>query len=719
MRRKIYFITSILSVVLVLHGNALAQLSKADSLRKIYLSKPDDTSRVTTALQLANLYELTNADSAAKYSRLALSLAQSLDYKKGIADAMEMVGASLSSQSRYDSALYYLRRSLQLSKIYGLDTIISSKYNHIANIYFFRARYVEALQYYDSAKRVAQRNNNLEFEAVANSNIASVYYKMGMYERALEHYLAGLRINELKPGNAAIATNYSNIANVYFRLKDYNKALEYLDRVMELNRKNGVADYIIGNLTTYALIYNDRKMYDSSLHYLEEAMQLATKLNDPYIINIIKGNIAECYLNKNDLGNANELYKQSLLLSAKIGDDEGLAVAKAGIGVVLLKQGKYTTGRNYMQEALASFRKMGIMEQAMDVAGKLASSYEEAGDYKNAYFYHTIKTNLADSIGKSKTRQNAEQLVFDYELQKKEAEIDLLEKDKIIAVADRKNQEAFLWAVSVGFLLSLIIAFLFYWNVHSVKRNRTYILEQKKVLEEQAQKLTELNDFKDSTFSVLAHDLRSPVNALTSTMMMLDEKIISPEEFILYKQELSNKLQAVSMLLDNMLYWARSQMKGENTLEIEKLNIKTKVNRVITMVSDAAAQKNITLKNEVPEVVTALADRAQLDIVIRNIVANAIKFTHYGGEVKITAYEDQYSTHISISDNGVGMTADQVANLFKAEVYISTSGTGGEKGTGLGLQLCYDIVKRNGGEIVVKSAPGLGSTFIIILPNGR
>src|SRR5690606_32057550 len=115
----------------------------------------------------------------------------------------------------------------------------------------------------------------------------------------------------------------------------------------------------------------------------------------------------------------------------------------------------------------------------------------------------------------------------------------------------------------------------------------------------------------DNTFSVLAHDLRSPVNALTSTMMLLDEKIISPEEFIVYKTELNNKLQSVSMLLDNMLYWAKSQMKGENRMDIQQINIRAKVARIIAILSDAASQKKITLINKVPEGINGFADRDQ------------------------------------------------------------------------------------------------------------
>lgn len=703
-----------------MQGTIQAQVTKADSMHKALVAhKTNDSDKVNISLYLANAYELSSTDSLLKYAKLANALALKIDYQKGVANALELFGAYYSGKGIYDSALYYFDKSIVVAKNNDLKSIISSKYNHIANVYFLRSQYAKALTYYDSSKKVAEETNNTEFIAATNGNIASVYYKMGNYSRALTYYLESLKMQE-KIGyeKTSASTNFSNIANVYYRLKQYDKAIVYLKKGLALNKKAGTLDYIIGNLTTYSMIYNDKKMYDSSLYYLNDALVLAKKLGDPFVLNIVKGNMAECYYKMGNYDKALELYEESLQVSNQLGDSEGIALAQAGIGSVFIDKGNGIKGRSYLVSALSLLQALGIKEQALEVSKKLASGFEDAGNYKEALKYYKIAGTYRDSLSRENAKKDVEQLLFNYEIQKKEDEIALLEKDNDIQQSKNNLQLVIIFAVSGVLILAIMIALLFFRSLRLEQKSIKTILKQKEEIEEQTIRLHELNKFKDNTFSVLSHDLRSPVNALTSTMMLLDENLITPEEFAFYKQELNEKLQSVRILLDNMLYWAQSQMKGELTLEIVKLYPHVKVQKAFLVLSDAARQKNITLKNNVPADLIAYGDKDQLDIVIRNLVSNAIKFTHRSGFVKVTAeqnYRDK-TVEISITDNGVGMTDEQMQMLFSRAAHVSTKGTGGEKGTGLGLQLCYDIMQRNNGSIRVSSRPGLGSVFTIVLP---
>jgi signal transduction histidine kinase len=513
-----------------------------------------------------------------------------------------------------------------------------------------------------------------------------------------------------------IASDVSNIANVYMRLGQHDKAIAYVQRGLTLYTEAGAKEHMLGCLTTYAIVYNDRKMYDSSLHYLLQASQLAAQLQNPYLQNILNGNLAECYLKKGEKDKAFALYSESVEMSKKLDDAEGLAVAKAGLGEIYVGRGNTLLGHSYLKDALGILQQLGIKEQVLGIAEKLADSYEQVGDFKSALQYYKIKTAYNDSLQKDKGRRDAEQLLFNYEIQKKEDEIKLLQQDNAIKQNKNNTQLTILVALSIGLILTIIVAYLFFKNLKNERSTRKIIQAQKEEIEEQTHKLRELNTFKDNTFSVLSHDLRSPVNALTSTMMLLDENIITPEEFGLYKQELNDKLQSVSILLDNMLYWAQSQMKGQLTLEIIQLNVRNKVQKAFLVLSDAAKQKNIKLDNRVPADMVAFADKDQVDIVVRNLISNAIKFTHRSGEVVVSAVHNGNFIELSVTDNGVGMTSEQMSKLFNKTEHISTRGTGGEKGTGLGLQLCYDIMLRNHGDLKVSSKPGLGSVFTIILP---
>jgi signal transduction histidine kinase len=684
---------------------------KGDSIRNVLqLGKHDDSTQVLLLLLLANEFEGIDADTMNSLGIRALQLASTINFERGISNANEIIGASYSMKGKNDSALYYYRLSLDYAIAHNLNRTVASKYNHIANVYFLTGKYPDANTYYDSAITTARENGDKELEAKALSNLAGVYYKMGNYSRALNNYLQGLKIQERLGLMDNIATDVSNIANVYYRLGMYTKAIAFTDRAMALHRKSGIKERMVGSLTTYALIYNDRKMYDSALYYLNQGLKLAEEMQSPFLQNILIGNIAEAQLKKGDFTKAADLYSQSIKMSEKLDDAEGLAFAKAGLGAVYLKQEKTHEGRILLQDALQMMNQLSIREQALDIASKLAQSYESTSDFKNAYKYLNIENAIADSLKKEKAREEVKQLIFNYEIEKKENEIRLLQKDNAIIESTNRYQKILLWTFLCAFIVTSIVAYLVYRNMQQVRKSR-------KLIEQQAKKLAELNDFKDNTFSVLAHDLRSPVNALTSTMMLLDEEIISPAEFVTYKQELNNKLQSVSILLDNMLHWAKSQMKGEHTLEIERLNIKRKILKTISVLGDAAKQKNININSDVPAEVWAWGDKDHIDIIIRNLVSNAIKFTKDGGDISISAHSVGTVTSIAIADNGVGMSAEQVSRLFEEDAHISTKGTEGEKGTGLGMSLCYDLVKKNHGDIKVVSSLGVGSVFTIILPS--
>ncbi len=694
-----------------------AQSKEADSINRILSGrKLPDTSRALLMLRLANAYEQVSPDSVRAMAERALRLSIVNSFDKGAAGAYEMIGAALSGKGSYDSAISYFQKSLQVARKAGLRDILSSKYNYLANVYFKKAKYAEASIYYDSAARLAAVSGNVEIKAKSLSNRANVYYTMGSYTKALDLYLQGLKVQEELGKKLNIASDVSNIANVYMRLGQYDKAIAYVNRGLQLYGEAGVNEHILGCLTTYAIIYNERKMYDSSLHYLLRASALANELQNPYLQNILNGNLAECYMKMGNTEKAMELYSQSVEVSQKLDDAEGLGIAKAGLGELYVKKGNHTEGQRYLKEALSILTQLGIKEQAVAVAEKLAKSYEQTGDYKTALQYYKTESALQDSLQKDQSRRDAAQLLFGYEMQKKEDKIKLLQQENALEQSRNSRKTAMVLMLGLGLVLAVFAMYLVLRNLKNERKALKIIRTQKEEIELQTHKLHELNQFKDNTFSILSHDLRSPVNALTSTMMLLDENLITPQEFALYKQELNEKLQSVSILLDNMLYWAQSQMKGELTLEIMKLNLRQKVQSTFLILADAAKQKSISLHNTVAADIVGFADKDQLNIVIRNLVSNAIKFTHRSGEVVVSATRNGAMVELTVADNGVGMTPEQIAKLFDHTEHASTRGTGGEKGTGLGLQLCYDIMQRNHGNLRVSSTPGLGSIFTIIIP---
>lgn len=691
--------------------------NNADSLKKaLQTYRKQDTTRIKILFSICDNYFYNNPDTLQAYATQALQIATQLNKPIAIGRSKAFIAEAYYLRSKFDTALHIYNTALKGIKNIDAPELHAFIYNNIGSVYLRNNEYKKALQQYDTVVTIAQKANDTNMLATAISNIASIYYKQGAYTTALKKYLEGLSLYEELKQSGQVETALLNISNVYFQLDEFDKAKQTMARALAMAKKSGSKWSIISCHTTYAMIYTQQKHYDSAITVLNEALRLSPELNNPYLTNLLKGNLAEAYLKNGELDQAFILYNESLPVSIQLDDYEGIAIAKAGIGEILVRKGQKAEGTQYMKEAMSMMQSYSMKEQAKALAEVMATMYEQQGDYKSALEYTRIKELYQDSLAKDESRKAAVALEYDYELNKKEARISLLEKDKAIEKNKTWLNRILMVSALAGMLLAVIIAVQFSRNLRNARNSNQLITQQKNEIEQQAKKLEKLNDFKDTTFSVLSHDLRSPINALTGTMSMLDEGIITPQEFAEHKDELNNKLQSVTLMLDNLLQWAKSQMKGEHTLDIERINVKRKVLRSFAILKDAAQQKNITLTADAPEELFAYADRNQLDMVMRNLLSNAVKFTPNSGAISVSAKQDGAFISIAITDTGMGMTEQQAKQLFDGSPNASTVGTSGEKGTGIGLHLSYSFIKNNGGEIDVTSSPGKGTTFTITLP---
>ena len=221
---------------------------------------------------------------------------------------------------------------------------------------------------------------------------------------------------------------------------------------------------------------------------------------------------------------------------------------------------------------------------------------------------------------------------------------------------------------------------------------------------------------KDRFFSIIAHDLKSPFTSLlgmTQMMSKLADKL-GKDQLVEYATNVNEAGEQVFELLQNLLEWSRLQMEGTR-LDVEILPLRELAQECLIISKPMALEKEIRLTNKIKNA-TAFADRSMVQTVIRNLIANSLKFTPPHGSVEISSQNQGDAVQITVSDSGVGMSMEHAGKLFALDQKTSTKGTAGETGTGLGLPLCKDMVERNGGSIWVESAPGAGSRFHFTLP---
>lgn len=236
-------------------------------------------------------------------------------------------------------------------------------------------------------------------------------------------------------------------------------------------------------------------------------------------------------------------------------------------------------------------------------------------------------------------------------------------------------------------------------------------------LSESYKEIKELNNAKDRIFSIISHDLKGPLGSIKSFSDIILRRISdSDEQKIKEMISLIGKQSASAYsILDNLFSWAISQ---QNLLVFDP-----KLQKLYPVAADSidllnsdAVQKNIELKNNINELTEAYFDTTLVSVVLRNLVANAIKFTNINGEITIEANEKSAEVELSVADNGVGIEADQMKNIFNTNFFHTTFGTNREKGSGLGLKLCKDFVEKSNGKIWVESQISKGSTFYFTVP---
>jgi two-component system, sensor histidine kinase and response regulator len=242
-----------------------------------------------------------------------------------------------------------------------------------------------------------------------------------------------------------------------------------------------------------------------------------------------------------------------------------------------------------------------------------------------------------------------------------------------------------------------------------------YISQKNMAVEKQALALEDLNQSKDKIFSIVAHDLRSPLSSLQSMFSLLETTEISVQEFYDFLPDLTRKINNAFDLTEEVLYWARNQM---NVIEIISVDIclSELFEELVLRFKEQTVEKGLSLENQLSDdSLKACADVDMVKTILRNLVSNAIKFCKKGNQITLNAFKKEKYIEVVVADTGIGILEENIIKLFTTKTF-TTYGTANEKGTGLGLTLCKELVEKNGGTIWVKSIAGKGSDFYFTLP---
>ncbi|HEY0899507.1 MAG TPA: HAMP domain-containing sensor histidine kinase, partial [Sphingobacteriaceae bacterium] len=337
-----------------------------------------------------------------------------------------------------------------------------------------------------------------------------------------------------------------------------------------------------------------------------------------------------------------------------------------------------------------------------EILHKLAAVYKARGNLEAALNYKEQQLATADSFYYRKMSQKIENLQAAHELSISQAKVQELRLQN----AHQQLEKVVIISVSVAVFLLLAILGFHYSRIRKFNAR----------LNQANSDLTESNTVKDKLFSVLAHDLRSPMASIILLLEFINDDLLTEEEKKAMVNQLSVECKASLEMLNNLLKWGHMQIKGVH-LNQEYISPAEIIGRTRTLLTSAAGKKDIRIKESMEADLRVFSDPDHFEFIIRNLLSNAIKFTSEGGRVEITGKRCPNTgvTEFSVRDNGIGISSDRLQKVFSIH-NVSTHGTNDEKGSSLGLLMCKEFIEANRGTIRVISEPGKGSEFIFTLP---
>jgi signal transduction histidine kinase len=263
------------------------------------------------------------------------------------------------------------------------------------------------------------------------------------------------------------------------------------------------------------------------------------------------------------------------------------------------------------------------------------------------------------------------------------------------------------------YVITIFLAYFYKFDFLKLKENIDKLNAQNLIIESQSGELKALNSTKDRLFSIIAHDLRSPLSSLKGVMQLLDNEFISKEEFKKLSKRLQQNVDSVHGMLENLLLWSLSQMEGIKP-NVKPFDLNFIIEETVLLFEEISIQKQIDLRHNSTIHFQALGDEYQIRTVLRNLLNNALKFTPSHGQISINSKIKGQFINLKITDSGVGIEKNDLAQIFSNPKL--KMGTAGEKGTGFGLFLCKELIEKNGGSIDVNSEFGKWTTIEISLP---
>jgi signal transduction histidine kinase len=583
----------------------------------------------------------------------------------------------LTRTSDYETAIDLLVKCLVIEDSLDLKEQRIFTYLAMAKVFEVVGNYNKSEELLEQALGFNKSLDNPNIQVLILNGLGQINASTGKLKEAFTNYEQVLQYGEIIENPKVEAQALFNIAHLCSTQGDYKNSLQNYRRSLALRRS------------------------------LRDKADEASTLN----------NIGELYrLMKNDT-KALANHELALKIRKVLKDEKGIAESYNNIGILYYQQKKIEKAISSLQSGLQAALGSQSLAQQLKSYDYLSFCYKEMGNYEAALQSREGYMAVNDFIQNQRFDERLLESQNRYVIDTKESQIEILETDRL-----RREQELTTQKNLRNFLISLIalasvIVGLIYYSYKVKKRAHSELQQANEKVSQQNAQLQDLNATKDKFFSIIGHDLKGPLNSLTSFSRLLIQHTdrLTKEEIQMLAKDFDKSLKNLLTLLENLLEWSRSQT-GNIEFKPEVFDITSLLKDNRDLLNSQAINKKISIMDETEEnKVLVIGHKQSINTVVRNLISNAIKFTPGGGLIKLGVHKKGPQIVVSIADTGVGMSQQIIEKLFRIDSKHSTKGTDDEKGTGLGLILCKEFVEKNGGKLWVESEESKGSVFYFTL----
>ena len=490
-------------------------------------------------------------------------------------------------------------------------------------------------------------------------------------------------------------------ASYYFDKEQYDKALPYYIWSIGVIRENVQPNNEhLSTFNTLGMVFGKLGMPDSAILYLEQGIAYAQHYDRVGWEGLLSGSLASVYMDIGETSKAIPLFKADIAYSLA----DGMKISAAN-ALSAVAEAYYTSYPDTAQLLLDSAQRLTSqfpkeIETMQSIYMKKIELFELIDQPDSTILYLHKLVQINDSIYHSRKREELDDLKEKYALVDAARSLQLMKSEQWI------TQYTIYFMAVVLATLAIAAAILY---------NRQLILNRsKKLIDAQKKDLQAANQEKDKLLAIISHDLRAPISSLSGMLSLMQIDMLTQEEFNIYIPDVQRQLTALGDTLENLLTWSRNQIDRTGT-DMAALEVRSLVDSIYDLYHGMASSKGVILVRQYDTQAKALADPSMISMIIRNLVNNAIKFTHAGGKVQVTVLVEGRHLWIKVTDTGTGIDPAQLQRIQQSHEIPSTQGTSGEKGTGLGIRLCMEMAAKNGGALHINSIPDQGTTAAISL----